>query len=258
MKPQPCTDRVGSHAWSLQTGGRLTAAEKRAMVPAVVAAQMRNVAGRLAMAAHVNHGRRRALDLERLTPPTTTLTRVAEAHAEARLGPVILNHSRRTYAFAAALGTVDQVEVDHELLYTAALLHDVALPNGAGPGIDFTVASAAMARQIADDVGLPSTAAETVASAITLHYSPDVSLADGPVAYLLSAGAALDVIGLRAWDLPPSAVAAIVDHHPRGGMKREFGRVFREEAARVPRGRALYLYRYAAFGLAIRTAPFRG
>jgi hypothetical protein len=66
------------------------------------------------------------------------------------------------------------------------------------------------------------------------------------------------VIGLRVGDLPPSTVAAIVAKHPRAGFKREFGRAFRGEAARVPDGRARFVLRYAAFGIAIRTAPFRG
>jgi hypothetical protein len=228
------------------------------MAPAVVAKQVRNVGGRLAMVTHLNRGRRGELDLIRLAPPTTILTRVAEAHAVARLGPAILNHSWRTYAFAAALGMIDKVDVDHELLYAAALLHDVGLPQGAGDRIDFTVASSAVAEQVANDVGLPSSVAETIASAITLHHSPDVSLADGAVAFLLSAGAALDVIGLRVGDLPSSTVAAIVAKHPRAGFKREFRRSFRYEAARVPDGRARFLLRYAALGVAIRTAPFRG
>jgi hypothetical protein len=229
-----------------------------AMAPSIVAKQIRNVAGRLAMAAHLTGGRRREVDLIQLAPPTTNLTRAAESHAAARLGPAILNHSRRTYAFGAALGVIDGVDVDHELLYAAALLHDTGLPEGAGDGIDFTLASVAIASQVADDVGRPSTAAEMVASAITLHHSPDVSRADGPVAYLMSAGAGLDVIGLRVWDLPPSTVAAIIAEHPRAGFKHEFGRAYRDEAARVPNGRARFLMRYAAFGLAIRAAPFRG
>ena len=203
MNTKPRTHRIGTHAWSLRTGGQLTAAERTSMIPAVISAQARSVAGRIAMAAHLNRGRRRDLDPDRLTPPATNLTRVAEAHAVAHLDASLLNHSLRTYTFGAALGLVDHVDVDRELLYTAALLHDVALRDGAGNGLDFTVASAAVALQVADDVGLPSTAAETPASAITLHHSPDVRPSDGPVAYLLSAGAALDVIGLRAWDIPP-------------------------------------------------------
>jgi hypothetical protein len=217
---------------------------------------MRNVIGRLAMVGRVNSGRRRQLDVSGLDPPATILTRVAEAHASERLSPTLLNHSRRTFAFGAALGLLEGVQVDLELLYAAALLHDVGLPDGAGEKVDFTVASAAVALQIADDVGLPPSAAEVLASAITLHHSPDVCPADGPVAYLLSAGAALDVIGLRAWEVPPSALAAIVERYPRAGFKREFARAWRSEAARVPQGRAWFLQRYAAFGLAISTAPF--
>jgi hypothetical protein len=228
------------------------------MARAVIAARVRNVGGRLAMAARLNAGRRCELDMARLAPPTTILTRVAEAHAVARLGTSLLNHSHRTYAFGAALGSVDGIDVDHELLCAAALLHDVALPDGAGAGTDFTLASAAVAAQVADDVGLPSAVAGVVASAITLHHSPDVCLADGPVAYLLSAGCALDAIGQRVWDLPRSAVAAIVAEHPRAGFKREFRRAVRAEAARVPGGRTRLLMRYAAFGVAIRTAPFSG
>jgi hypothetical protein len=258
MTTKPRTHRIGNHAWSLRTGGQLTAAERTSMIPAVVAAHARGVAGRISMTVHLNAGRRRDLDPDRLTPPATLLTRVAEAHAVAHLDATLLNHSLRTYVFGAALGMVDQIEVDRELLYTAALLHDVALAQGAGLGRDFTIASAAVALQVADDVGLPSTAADALASAITLHHSPDVRPSDGPVAYLLSAGAALDVIGLRAWDLPPSTIAEVVAQHPRAGFKRGFARAFREEAARVPRGRAQFLQRYAAFGLAIRLAPFRG
>lgn len=257
MKADPRSRRVGTHAWSLATGGRLNAQEKRGLAPAVLSAHLRNVVGRLAMATHLDPGRRRTLDVDLLTPPATILTRVAEAHAVERLSPVMLEHSRRTYAFGAALGVVKGIAVDRELLYAAALLHDVGLPVGAANGADFTLASAAVARQIADDVGLAPSAAEVVASAITLHHSPDVRVADGAVAYLLSAGAALDVIGLGCWQLPPSAVARIVELHPRSNFKRVFASAFREEAARVPDGRAQFLERYAAFDLAIRMAPFR-
>lgn len=257
MTATPRRDRLGTIAWSHRTGGRLTAADKRGLFASIVRAHARNLGGRLAMAARINSGRRRDIDPGQLVPPVTMLTRVATAHAETRLSAALLNHSRRTYVFGAALGILEGIDVDDELLYTAALLHDVGLPEGAGDSIDFTVASAAVASQIADDVGLDATAAETVASAITLHHSPGVSLADGPVAFLLSAGAALDVIGLRSWELPPSVLAAAVSQHPRAGFKHEFARAFRAEADRVPHGRARYLHRYGAFGLAIRTAPFR-
>ena len=101
-------------------------------------------------------------------------------------------------------------------------------------------------------------ATDTLRTAITLHHSPGVTLAHGPVAYLLSAGAGLDVVGVRSWQLPPDLLAAVVAAHPRDGFKREFSAAFRTEATWVPDGRAQFLHRYGAFGLAIKTAPFRG
>jgi hypothetical protein len=78
----------------------------------------------------------------------------------------------------------------------------------------------------------------------------------GPVAYLLAAGAAVDVVGLRSWELPPDALASAVRQHPRDGFKGVFIEAFRQEAARVPDGRARLLLRYGAFGAAVRLAPF--
>lgn len=225
-------------------------------MPPVLAAHAGMAVGRSTSALRINRGRRRRLDIDELTPPSSILTRVAESHATSRLSPSLLNHSLRTYAFGAALGMLDGRHVDRELLFTAALLHDVGLVSGTGDGTDFTLASAALARQVASDVGLPRRGADIVMSAITLHHSPDVRTADGAVAQLLSAGAAVDVIGLRSWDLPASTVASIVERHPRLGFKREFSAAFRGEATRVPRGRVQFLERYAAFDLAIRLAPF--
>ena len=93
--------------------------------------------------------------------------------------------------------------MDREVLLAAALLHDTGLRPPV-PGVDFTLASAKVALEVAERVGLSTAATLVMRDAITLHHSPDVSLdTDGPVAYLLSAGAALDVVGLRSWALPP-------------------------------------------------------
>lgn len=258
MTPQHRALRVGSHPWTIATGGRLTTAERWRLVPPMLAAHASMAVGRSASAPRISRGRRRRLhiDIDELAPPSSILTRVAASHATSRLSRSLLNHSMRTYAFGAALGLLDGRHVDRELLFTAALLHDVGLSGGAGDGTDFTLASAALARQVACDVGLSRRGADIVMSAITLHHSPDVRASDGAVAQLLSAGAAVDVIGLRSWELPPATIAAIVERHPRLGFKREFSAAFHAEATRVPQGRVQFLERYAAFDLAIRLAPF--
>jgi hypothetical protein len=248
---------LGTHRWVERTGGLLTAAERRSLVGPLVTTHATNAVGRLSMLLRLNSGRRIPMTRVRRAAPESVLTRAAETLAGQRLRPVLLNHSYRTYAFGAALGELEGLDVDLELLFAAAMLHDVGLPTTVGD-VDFTRASARVARDVAEDVGLSTAATDTLRSAITLHHSPGVTLAHGPVAYLLSAGAGLDVAGLRSWQLPPDLLAAVTAQHPRLGFKREFTAAFRAEAALVPRGRAAFLRRYGAFDLAIKAAPFRG
>jgi predicted dienelactone hydrolase len=119
------------------------------------------------------------------------------------------------------------------------MLHDTGLSTQAS-GLDFTLASAHVALEVAEAVGLSAARTETMRTAITLHYSPDVTLADGPEAYLLSAAAAADVIGLGRWKLPDSVVAAVLVERPRRGFKNEFRAHWAAEAAAVSQGRAAF------------------
>jgi len=188
-------------------------------------------------------------------PPDSPLTRAAQDVAVRVLPATLLNHSYRTYPFATALGELEGLEVDTEVLFAAALLHDTGLVLADGKD-DFTLTSARVARDVAEQVGLSTAATETLQTAITMHHSPRVPLAAGPVAYLMSAGAGVDVAGIRCWDLPPSTLADAVHDHPREGFKTYFSRAWADEAARVPQGRAHLLRRYGAFTAVIALAPF--
>ena len=90
-----------------------------------------------------------------------------------------------------------------------------------------------------------------------MHYTPGVGLESGAEAYLLSAGAAVDVFGLRSNEIPDAVRHSIIQEYPRLGFKREFAGLLRAEAKQVPRGRAWYLHRFAISDLSIRLAPFR-
>jgi HD domain len=246
---------LGTHAWTVRTGGRLTSPEVLSLLRPIVRAHATNAVGRLAIATRLNSGRRAVVDPAALMPPSSVLTLAAEEQAQQRLSPTLLNHSYRTYAFGAALGTIEHIDVDQELLFAAAMLHDIGLAGPARPA-DFTLASARVARDVAETVGLSTAATQTIRSAITMHHTPGVRPTDGAVAYLLSAGAGVDVMGLRSWKLPSDVLEGAVRERPRLGFKREFSAAFRAEAAAVPAGRARLLRRYGAFDLAIRFAPF--
>jgi hypothetical protein len=246
---------LGTVAWVQQTAGWLSPAEQRSLLRPLLRSHVSNALGRLSTLVRLNSGRHAYIPSSSLVPPHTILTRAAEDRARSILTPALVNHSHRTYTFGRALGELEGIEVDDELLFAAAMLHDTGLANPTGDA-DFTLASARVARDVAEQVGLSSSASTTMQTAITLHHSPGVDLTAGPVAYLLSAGAAVDVVGLRSWDLPATTLTNAVATHPRENFKQVFAAAFAQEAARVPKGRTRFLHRYGAFGAAIRLAPF--
>jgi hypothetical protein len=173
------------------------------------------------------------------------------------LTPALLNHSRRAYAWGAAIAALDGITFDRELLYLAAMFHDTGLPSPV-PHVDFTVRSATVAREFTDGRDVPADRREVVANAIAMHHTPGVEVEAGAEAFLLSAGAGVDVFGLRSSEVPDAVRAGVVREYPRLGFKREFAGHIRAEAKQVPHGRMWYLHRFAVSDLSIRLAPFRG
>ncbi len=250
-------DAIGSITWTERTGGVLTRREQRALAGPLLRGELAILSGRIAMALRLHSGRRQVIDPARLLPPDSAMSKDAETAARDLLSPALLNHSSRAYAWGSAIAALDGIEFDRELLYVAAMFHDTGLATYARE-VDFTIRSAALARTFTDDHGLAAPERETVANAIALHHTPGVGLDCGAEAFLLSAGAAVDVFGLRSDRLPDATRRQVVADFPRTGFKREFARAWREEAKQVPRGRAWYLHRFACTDVTIRLAPFRG
>jgi hypothetical protein len=248
---------IGSIGWTERTGGVLTVRERISLAPPLLRSHRDIIVGRLAMATRTHSGRRTSVDPKALVPPDSLLAREAEASAQGILSPALVNHSRRAYAWGAAIAALDHVEFDRELLYVAAMFHDTGLPTRV-PDVDFTVHSAALARDFTDRHDVPEVRRELVTNAIALHYTPGVGLESGAEAFLLSAGAAVDVFGLRSNHIPDAVRKTVVQDCPRVGFKREFAGLLRAEAKQVPHGRAWYLHRFALSDVTIRFAPFRG
>jgi hypothetical protein len=255
-QPRP-SDPIGSIGWTERTGGVLTARECVTLARPLLRAELSILAGRLAMVLRLHSGRRNAIAPASLVRPDSALAKDAEVAAQDLLTPALLNHSSRAYSWGAALASRHGITFDRELLYLAAMLHDTGLPSPV-PHIDFTVRSAAVAREITDRHDLPADRRELVTNAIAMHHTPGVGLEAGAEAYLLSAGAAIDVFGLRANQIPAAVRQGVIQEYPRLGFKREFAGHLRAEARQVPRGRAWYLHRFAMSDLSIRLAPFRG
>jgi hypothetical protein len=125
------------------------------------------------------------------------------------------------------------------------------------PHVDFTVRSAAVHASSPTATTCLPTSASSWQTRSPCTTPPGVGLESGAEAYLLSAGASVDVFGLRSNEIPDAVRRSVVQEYPRLGFKREFAGLLRAEAKQVPRGRAWYMHRFAMSDLSVRLAPFR-
>jgi hypothetical protein len=97
-------------------------------------------------------------------------------------------------------------------------------------------------------------ACRAVQDAIAVHVTPGIEPdRDGTLGCYVQAGAMLDVVGLRAVEVPAATVRAVNERHPRAQLVAELVQGAREEAAAVPDGRFALVNR-VGFTLAVRTA----
>jgi hypothetical protein len=163
--------------------------------------------------------------------------------------------SYRTWLFGRALAALDRSELDGELFYCGALVHDFGIAQPTRDR-DFTLASAERMLACAASAGVASDRAELIADAICVHTTPGVTVErDGSLGCYLQWGAMVDGAGLRMWDVSKENVTEVLRRHPRADFKRQLVALMRAEAAAVPGGRFGLLVR-CGVPLAVRMAPF--
>ncbi|MCW5892433.1 MAG: phosphohydrolase [bacterium] len=187
--------------------------------------------------------------------PDTALVRAADEACRTSVSPVTVGHSWRTAAFGLALAQVDGLRIDVEHLLAASLLHDVTLERPT-PGRCFAVVGALHALEVAQRAGADEAAARAIADAVCIHVTPGIDPSRHPLGAMVSAGAALDLLGMRLCELAPAFVAAVGTRHPRLRASRALATLWRAEGRAVPAGRAAFLDRVALFSLVMRMAPF--
>jgi hypothetical protein len=252
----PDPNRLGGLEWTRRTRGRLSAAERRRLIVAIAVGQVENVLGRARLAAGRRAGGAATIEVGALTAPDSRLAREAE-EACAEQPAAVAAHSYRTWMFGTALARLDRCELDRELFYCAALVHDYGIQPPV-PGRDFTLGGADRALACCAEAGVSEAAADLIADAICVHPTPGIDVEhDGSLGCYVQWGAMVDGAGLRLWDVSRANEQAILSAHPRGPrFKHELAELVKGEAAAVPGGRFALLARLG-MPLAVRLAPYR-
>ncbi|WP_030922436.1 HD domain-containing protein [Streptomyces sp. NBC_01527] len=142
---------------------------------------------------------------------------------------LIYDHSRRVYFFGALQARNRDLSFDPELLYIAAMFHDLGLGESFhGSGRRFEVDSADEARRFLRARQVPEDSIRRVWTAIALHTTPGIPEFMEPEVALVTAGVEYDVLGIGYHDLTEADRAAVVALHPRPDFKQRILEAFTE------------------------------
>jgi HD superfamily phosphodiesterase len=159
-------------------------------------------------------------DTADITVPDSALAREAADLVRDTAGPLLYDHSSRVYLFGALQGRRRGLAFDAELLYVAALFHDLGLVEGHRTDRRFELDGADEARRFLLGHGVDAERARIAWTAIALHTTPGIPEQMEPEIALVTAGVEYDVLGIGYHDLPAETRAAIVAAHPRPDFKR--------------------------------------
>ncbi|MCZ2804947.1 HD domain-containing protein [Modestobacter sp. VKM Ac-2983] len=170
-------------------------------------------------------------DLVPDTPAAASALQVAQQFHS----PALLNHCRRSHLWAAAYGRERGIAFDAELLYVAAMLHDIGLvPVFDSAAVPFEEAGGAVAWVFGAGAGWDADRRRRTAGVIVAHMAPEVDVAADPEGHLLELATGLDVSGRRPDDWPADLRAEVLEAFPRLGLAEEFLGCFTEQARRKP------------------------
>jgi hypothetical protein len=167
--------------------------------------------------------------------PTTLVAELAAEAAVAWCSRALMEHNHRAYLWAAARGREMGIPFDEELLYVAAMFHDLGLvPAFDNATVSFDEAGGNVAWMFAAGAGWPIERRVRLGEVIVRHMWESVDPAFDAEGHLLEVGTAIDISG-RDPDLwAPSLRAEVLAAHPRLDLATEFTACFRDQARRKP------------------------
>jgi hypothetical protein len=194
------------------------------------------------------------MQLADLPVPSTPVAQTARAVVAEFSPPALVNHCERSYLLSTALAQSVGLDVDHELLYVATMLHDLALEETFDNAtVPFEIAGGQLASLFCAGAGWSADRRARAAQIIVDHMR-DVKPDPDPEGYLLARATSLDISGYDPGAWPAELLDEIVAAHPRLDLAPLFTARFEDQAARKPRCAAA---RSVRSGIAnrIRTNP---
>lgn len=176
-------------------------------------------------------------DLELET--STTAGKAAWEVAHRYYPDSLFNHCVRSYLFAREYASRNDLNPDRELLFVAAMLHDLALTKVFDSATTpFEETGGHLAWAFAAASGWPTERRDRVGRVIEQHMWDSVPRESDVEGFLLELATSLDISGRDVEQWPAAFIARVVAAHPRLDLADTFADCFDAQAQRKPQSRA--------------------
>ena len=146
------------------------------------------------------------MELNDIEVPQTPAGRTALEAATYFYSPALLNHCIRSYIWASAYASTNHMDHDPELLYVAALLHDLGLvAEFDSHTVAFEDVGGDLAWLFSAGADWPTARRERVAQVVVRHMAVTVDPDEDPEGFLLEMSTAVDISGRDARDFPAAS-----------------------------------------------------
>lgn len=171
-----------------------------------------------------------------LATPDTAAARGALALATEYQSRALTAHAVRSWFWAEAFAVVEGLtDVDHELLYVAAVLHDIGTTTEFdNHTLSYEHAGGHVGVALTAGAGWPAGRRQRVLDVVVRHNWPSVDVALDVEGHLLEVATGLDISGARPDALPTDFVREVLAAHPRGALADEFAACVLDQARRKP------------------------
>lgn len=167
-------------------------------------------------------------------PDSSFAVRAAEVANE--LCPeYMVRHCFRSYCFGAILAARNQLRLDREAFFVAAMLHDLGLSEAHvdAPG-SFEWVGAKLAYEFCLDAKQSETRGAAIHNAIALHTSVGIADRHQPEIAMLHFGTGMDLFGMRVDEIPREVLRGVLTDYPRTEFKTQFAPCLIHQARSKP------------------------
>jgi hypothetical protein len=167
--------------------------------------------------------------------PDSDFAKQAIEEVGALCPPFMVRHCFRSYCFGAILASRHKLELDREVFFVAAMLHDLGLTDAhANDAGSFEWVGARLAHSFCVTAEQSDYVAATVHNSIALHTSVGIADRHQPEIALLHFGTGMDLFGMRLDEIPRETLQQVLSDYDRTGFKAEMSCCLSHQAELKP------------------------